>query len=124
MTWLLIFALVGLILIQVRFDFAPRPAGFYGFHPAQPFSLSDTCHKGAKAPEVKEQKIPDPPPLPPPPPPPKLPPPPPPPPTESSVDVQVARTDQKRQQAKRRGYASTILAGESASPDQKKTLLG
>ncbi len=82
--------------------------------------LPIVTHKGGDAPKVKEQKIPEPPPLPPPP---KPPAPPPPPPTESSADVAMAQMDQRRQAQKRRGIASTLLAGEQPQ-DGKKTLLG
>jgi hypothetical protein len=56
-------------------------------------------------------------------------PPPPPPPippvTESSTDVAQAQAQQKRDAAKRQGYASTLLAGETGgTKDQQKTLLG
>lgn len=56
-------------------------------------------------------------------------PPPPPPPippvTESSQEVAQAAAQQKRDAAKRQGFASTLLAGETGGTTEKpKTLLG
>ena len=56
------------------------------------------------------------------------PPPPPapiPPVTESAADVAQASAEQRRAASKRRGYASTLLAGETGGiKEQPKTLLG
>lgn len=57
------------------------------------------------------------------------PPPPPPPPTSSSIDVQEASTDAKRQALKRSGYQATLFAGETGGANKtalggNKTLLG
>lgn len=56
---------------------------------------------------------------------PPAPPPPIPPVTESSADVAQASAEAKRAAAKRQGYGSTLLAGETGgAKDDKKTLLG
>lgn len=49
------------------------------------------------------------------------PPPPPPPPTSSDRDVEEAAMDARRQALKRRGYQSTLFAGETGGPS---SLLG
>lgn len=56
---------------------------------------------------------------------PPAPPPPIPPVTESSADVAQAQAETKRQAAMRKGYGSTLLAGETGGITEKpKTLLG
>jgi len=58
---------------------------------------------------------------------PKIPDPPAPPPPPASVDAVVASDDETKRLRKKRGTASTILAGEKASPTGSvatKTLLG
>lgn len=48
--------------------------------------------------------------------------------TSSAVEVNQAKRDNQRQNTQRKGYASTVLAGEStgyaANPGEKKTVLG
>lgn len=56
-------------------------------------------------------------------------PPPPPPPTSSSIDIQEAQTDARRQALKRSGYQSTLFAGETGGANKsalggQQTLLG
>jgi|GEM_PF-3665964 len=77
-----------------------------------------TFFKGGSAPKPKRDKtkLPKPPePLPPPPPP-----------TEVRPDVDQVVTDARSRDAKKRGMAATLLAGETGgiTPSGKKTLLG
>jgi hypothetical protein len=48
--------------------------------------------------------------------------------TQSAVEINQAKRDSTRQGAAKKGYAATVLAGEStgyaANPDAKKTVLG
>ena len=48
--------------------------------------------------------------------------------TSSAVEINQAKRDSGRQNAQRKGYAATVLAGEStgyaANPNDKKTVLG
>ena len=57
---------------------------------------------------------------------PAVPPPPAAPPSSTSVEVQQAKRDTRKQNQARAGISSTVLAGETGgySSDQKKTLLG
>jgi hypothetical protein len=48
--------------------------------------------------------------------------------TQSAVEINQAKRDSTRQNAAKKGYAATVLAGESAgyaaNPNEKKTVLG
>jgi hypothetical protein len=130
--WLLV-AATGAFLFCYLLAFAFWQRVFAGFDVWFPYSgervdWSRSCKGGSAPKPPKEQKIekPDPIVIPPPPKPPPPPPAPPPPPTETVADVETAKLDQRRQEAKRRGMAKTLLAGESGgySPEGRKTLLG
>ncbi len=48
--------------------------------------------------------------------------------TQSAVEINQAKRDSTRQNSARKGYAATVLAGEtsgySANPNEKSTVLG
>lgn len=106
----LIFDLLGL-------RFAPVGGPFLNFD-HQPQELPNTLQKGGGQKAPKQQKlpeIPEPKPLPPTPPPP----------TATAMSADEAAMDARRNEARKKGFGSTLLAGETGGGNnQKKTLLG